>query len=291
MKKVMNQQKFLGYLLGSIASVIMASLGFFVRNTSANAQIITLSRFGIGFFFLVFYLFLTNRINLIRSTKFSFALISSGIFLSLCILFYIKAINTISLVNAVFLLYLGPLIATGLAVIFLKESLTLSKILLLSFAFLGCLFLLEFKLSFNQIDLNKYCWGILSAIFYGLFIVENKQINSELSSLVRSFWQLFFGVIALLFCIDITAIEFKHTDLYWLIAIGFLHGFIAVTLAISSLKRLEAYEYSMISYLEPLVATILGLFVYAEIISKSQIIGCLIIFISGILQLFLSKNQ
>lgn len=48
----------------------------------------------------------------------------------------------------------------------------------------------------------------------------------------------------------------------------------------------KVYEYGIVSYLEPLIAALLGLFIYAETISLLQAVGCCIIFGVGIKQVF-----
>ena len=157
----MKNQKLLGYLMASISTSLMASMGIFVRNISANELTIVLARFNVGFLLLCLYLAFTQKIKELRGkSQFSFWNLLSGIAIAWCILFYIKAIEITSLANAVFLLYLGPLIATGLAVIWLKEKLTLMKSGLLGVAFLGCLLLLDFKLSFSSINSEGVGWGI-----------------------------------------------------------------------------------------------------------------------------------
>jgi drug/metabolite transporter (DMT)-like permease len=286
----MKNQKLLGYLLASISTSLMASVGIFVRNISANELTIVLARFGVGFLLLCLYLALTQKIKELRGkSQFSFWNIFSGIAVAWCILFYIKAIETSFLANAVFLLYLGPLIATGLAVIWLKEKLTLVKISLLGVAFFGCFLLLEFKLSFSSINSGGAGWGILSGICYSLFIVANQKISPAIPALNRAFYQLLFGTISLIPFVTLANLKIAQTDWYWLIGIGFCQGFLALTLAISALKRLSAQEYGMIAYLEPLMATLIGLLLYSEWLSPGQALGCALIFTAGVAQIFLTK--
>nr|WP_255362883.1 DMT family transporter [Anabaena sp. CA = ATCC 33047] len=283
----------LGYILGSMATIIMASLGIFVRNIPLNPQIITLGRFGFGFYFILMYLLITGKINQVKILKLSFSLVASGVFITLCIWLYINAINSTTLANAVFLLYIAPLIASGLAIFLNQEILTLTKSLLLGLALIGCLCIIEFNLTFNSLKSLGYLWGILSAIFYALFIVTNKQISQQIPPLIRSFWQLFFGTIAIAVIIYLSNTEIIidfPIDLYWLIAVGFIYGFIALTLTISAIKLLDTYEYSIISYLEPLAATLLGWMIYSEKISGLQAVGCVIILLTGVMQIFLSSK-
>ena len=63
-----------------------------------------------------------------------------------------------------------------------------------------------------------------------------------------------FGTLSLIPFVTFANIKLAQADWYWLIGIGFCQGFLALTLAISALKRLAAQEYGMIAYLEPLIA-------------------------------------
>jgi drug/metabolite transporter (DMT)-like permease len=288
----MNKEKLLGYLLASLSSSLMASLGVFVRNISANELTIAICRFGLGFLFLCLYLSISQKIQYLRNSQFSFWSILSGIALAIGIVFYIKAMGTTSLANAVFLLYLGPLIATGGAAIWLGEKLTAVKVGLIGLAFLGCLLILDFKVSFPSVNAQGYGWGILSAFCYALFIVANQKISPLVPSLTRSFYQLLFGTLALIpfLILTDTDIELVQTDWYWLIGVGFFQGFLALTLAIAALQRLAAYEYGMIAYLEPLIATLIGWFVYAESVSLGQALGCAMILVAGLAQVLFSRT-
>lgn len=287
----MKSSKLFGYTAGILATILMASLGIFVRHISADEQIITFARFAIGFLLTSLYLVFTGRANDLKKHHVSLPIICSGFFIAWCILSYIKAINTTSLANAVFLLYLGPLIATGLAAIFLQERLTKPKVILLGLALVGCLFILEFNLSFSWRDSPGYLWGILSASFYALFLIISRKISQAITVLTRCFYQLLFGAIAIIPFLAMSKINWAYIDWVWLIGVGFVHGFLALTLVNYAVKSLAVYEYGTISYLEPLITTLLGLFIYSETISPLQAIGCFIIFGVGIQQVFEASRK
>ncbi len=207
---------------------------------------------------------------------------------SLC---YINSINSTSLANAAFLLYLAPLIAVGIAAIILKENFTLLNGGLLCLAFLGFLFFLEFKFSLNADKSKGFLWGIGSAIFYALYIVFNRKIPGEIPALTRSFYQLLFGAITMLPFLDASIQSVSLKDINWLMAIGLFQGFMAISLFTFAVKHLNTVEYGTISYIEPLVASIIGVVLYSESLSFLQFTGCAIIFSGGMLQVIATKNK
>ncbi len=287
-----SNSKTIGYSAAIISTVLLGSVGIFVRNIEVDEYVITVARLGIGFLFLIIFLLPKNNIPKLKLKNFSFPLISTGILLALTMLFYMKAISSTSLANAVFLLYLGPLLATGLTAIFLKEKFTYLNVGLLSLAFLGFLFLIEFKFSFNFSNSQGFLWGIGSAIFYALYIVLNRIIPSDINSMTRSFYQFLFGLIIMLpFLFTTTNLSITIKDVYWLTGIAFFQGFLAITLIILAIKNLKAIEYGTISYVEPLVASLIGFILYNEKLTMLQLIGCAIVFTGGLIQVVKTKNS
>ncbi len=287
-----SNSKTIGYTAAIISTVLLGSVGIFVRNIEVDEYVITVARLGIGFIFLIIFLIPRREIPRLRLRNFSLSLISTGILLALTMLFYMKAINSTSLANAVFLLYLGPLIATGLTAIFLKEKFTYLNVGLLCLAFLGFLFLLEFKLSFSLYNSQGFLWGVGAAICYALYIVLNRIIPSDTNSMTRSFYQFLFGLIIMLpFLFTTTNLSITIKDIYWLIGIAFFQGFLAITLIIIAIKNLKAVEYGTISYIEPLVASLIGFILYSEQLSTLQLIGCAIVFSGGLIQVVITKNS
>jgi len=288
--KTDEKHKSIGYAAAIMATIIMGSMGIFVRNISSNSYIITFSRLAFGLIFLLSFLILKNETKNLK-IKFSYSLLLTGILVALVILCYTNAINSTSLANAVFLLYLAPLLAVGLASVFLGEKLTLLNGGLLLFAFFGFLFLLEFKFSFTIQESKGYLWGTGAAVCYALYIIFNRKIPADIPALTRSFYQLLFGTVVILPFLDASFLNITIKDVYWLIAIGFFQGFLALSLLTVAIKHLKTVEYSTISYIEPLVASLIGFFLYSESLTLLQSIGCAILFSAGIIQITATKNN
>jgi drug/metabolite transporter (DMT)-like permease len=270
------------------AATLMGSMGVFVRDLPVDPQLIACARFGIGLLLLTALLTLTGRLAVIR-TPFSWTLPASGFGIALCALFYMKAIKASSLTAAVFLLYLGPVLATLIAFVALKERLTLRHTLLVATAFLGYLCILEFNVALEMENRAGHVYGLLSAIFYALFIVINRTIPRDVPLPARAFYQLLSAALLLLLWPPAEPWHLRQTDVYGLIAVGFLYGFLAVSLMIYAMQYLKAYEYSTLAYVEPLVAALFGLLLYSESLSLLQVTGCVLIFASGLTQAHLSR--
>ncbi len=205
-------------------------------------------------------------------------------------LFYMKAISTISLANSVFLLYLGPIIAAGISFLVYKERFTYLNLILISTAFIGFMFLLQF--SFDIADNTGSILGLSAGLCYAFYIVINRRISDAVDSMKRSFYQFFFGFIVLVpFVFTLENVSISLNDIYWLTGISFFQGFLAITFIIIAIKNLKAIEYGTISYVEPLVASLIGYLLYSEQLSMLQIFGCAIILVCGLVQVIMTKNR
>jgi len=61
-------------------------------------------------------------------------------------------------------------------------------------------------------------------------------------------------------------------------AIGLFQGFLAISLFTFAVKHLKTFEYGTVSYIEPLIASLIGVFLYSESLTLFQFVGCTIIF-------------
>lgn len=283
----MNSQT-VGFVSAIVSALIMGSIGLLVRHVSVDGSVIAFARLAIGLLFLSVFMLLRKNWQAFK-VKISVALFLSGVFLALGVLFYISAIQVTTLANAVFVLYLGPLIAAILGHVFLNEKINIFKAALVLLAFVGTLCLLEFNFSLDKADINGTLFSFAAAICYAFSIISNRKIAPSISSFSRAFYQfLFAGLLLLPFAIGKMNLQALYDDGLWLLAIGFFHGFIALSLMTLSLRYLQGYEYATVSYLEPIIAAIIGYLIYNESLSWLQFAGCVLIIASGIIQIVFS---
>jgi drug/metabolite transporter (DMT)-like permease len=285
-----TRNKRYAYGAAFFAAVLMGSLGIFVRNISADAIIIAFARLSFGFMFLFGFLILTRNLRAIKVSISPF-LLASGLLIGLCVWFYIKAMVHTSLANAVILLYLGPLLAVGFAYFVLRESIALFSRLLMSLAFVGCLFLVQFDFSFSSADALGYVYGLLSGLCYALIIITNRKIPAQVSPLGRSFYQLLIAALSLIPFLVGHEFHMRLEDLPWLLAAGFFQGFLGLTFMIFAIRHLTAYEFGILSYLEPVTATLIGVMIYTEPMSPIQAVGGSLILLSGLAQIWLTQTD
>jgi len=285
----MLNSKVKGYASAVFATLFMASLGIFVKNIESDPTVITFFRLLLSALFMMTLSLLSGRISELTVLP-SKSVILSGMFLTSSIVFYIIAIQKTSMSIAVFLLYLGPVFASLVAFLFLKESLTGIDLLSLFMSILGILFMLKFNFHFIGLDAVGVLCGIISGFSYGMNIFSNRIIKPNVSLNSRSFYQFLIGSILIFpFALRDCNISIVLNDIFWLISMAFICGFLGITLMFNAIKRLPAVEYGVLSYLEMFFATLFGVLLFRENMDIFKIMGGFLILLSGLLQVF--KNN
>jgi drug/metabolite transporter (DMT)-like permease len=284
--------KWVWYLAAIAGTFIMASLGAFVRQvTPGNEVVIALGRFGIGFACLAAWRALARDRAGERASGAWWARAAAGGSLALFVVSYFKAVQSGTLANAAFLLYLGPLIASTLAALVLEEGFDRTSALLLGCAVLGTLFITEVKLPRGSQQVESLVFGLLSGLFYGLFLLfNNNRLQGDGSSLANTYYQLGIAALVMVPFVIVTGADLRPADLAWIGAIGVLHGFVALTLVIAALQYLKTIEYGTISYGEPVIAALIGALTYHERISALQLVGCVLVFAAGMARIVIATH-
>jgi len=286
------KSRLIWYSAAIVGTCMTATLGMFVREISpGNDFAITFGRFAVGFICLASLRLPTRKDQGERNIRLSWALIGAGIAMPLFVVCYIKAILAGTFASAAFLLYVGPLIASLLAAVWVGEGFTRLNGLLLGGALLGTLLITEFKLPQESEQVESLVYGLLSGVFYGLFLfLNNSKVQGQAASLTSTFYQFLCAALVMLPLVIIAGVNLTRDDLFWIAAIGIIHGFVALTLMIASLGHLKTIEYGTISYGEPVVAALIGVVGYHESLTALQIIGCCAVFVAGIMRVFIKET-
>lgn len=287
----MLNSKLQGYLSALFATMFMGSLGVFVKNITVNSTIITFFRLSVSALLIFVLVLFKKKLDELKICP-SKSMLISGVALSASVIFYVTAIQRTSMSNAVFLLYLGPVFASLSAFVFLKESLKSMDIVSLAISVLGLLFMFRFNLHFKGVDIYGTICGILAGFSYGVIIVANRTIKSNVSLNARSFYQFLSGT---LFVIPFAVLHYNSeqiaSNFALLIAMSVVCGFLGITLMFNAIKKLPAVEYGVLSYLEMFFAVMFGVLFFKENLDIFKVIGGLLILCSGMLQIFKNYIQ
>jgi drug/metabolite transporter (DMT)-like permease len=277
------------------AAIVMGTLGYFVKESHLAANTMAFFRFLIGAL-VMSVLVVVNVIRRHKKLQFSASSFFSGLAIGCCILFYFKAITMINIGIACFLLYIGPAFAIVGEALLIRRFPSRRNCFILFASLLGVLFLSQIVTSSSGVGtLHGFglCIALLSAVSYGTYILLNRRIPEKVDLCERTFWQFWAGVAVILVSFLIEKPSWEHVSASWIyiLIVGLIHGVLVLFLVAYAIKYLSAMQYGTLSYLEPIVATVLGFLCYSEVLSVLQVVGIALILIAAILQCLPEKQK
>ena len=273
------------YLIGFIAYFIF-SLGDTLIKIAAEGYAFTLV-FAVstsaGCLPVLGYLLYKKSFSQIVTKNYTLHL-ARGILMAAVAYSILKGIILLPLSIAYPILLSAPVFLTIMGVIFLREKLNIYKVLSLIIAMTGVILISGF--SFNQ-GYNKE--GII-LLLIGSFLVAVLDLTVRLfgkkeTTIALSFYNLFFAAIifALLSLNSLQPIMFL--DFAAISAGGFLDG-VGMLLLVFALKNIEASYVSITHYSQILYGLIIGYIIFSHVPSYIEIIGSILIILSGYLIYF-----
>lgn len=289
MKQLLKKRIAYLYVLGGAS--LWGIIGLFIDVLSSAGftalQIVTL-RVVSASIMLVAYLLATNPSALKIDVKDSFSFIGTGIlsivFFNWC---YFTAIEEVSLSVAVILLYTGPAFVVLLSRIFFGEELTGFKITALFITLIGCVLVIElFPLSINRLSLFGILVGLGSGFGYALYSIFGKHALKKYSTLTVITYTFVFASAALVPVSALSLDVSRFADMYiWLniLGLGFFPTALAYLLYTKGLSMVETGKASITATVEPVVATLVGVFVFRERLTAYQLAGMVLIILAVVL--------
>lgn len=272
------------FIAAIAASLLMGTLCVFVRESGCSAQVCSFARFGIGLVLIgiAAVAWVYRKGGTIRFCGKSF---TSGIGISLCILFYFLAIKETSAGIAALLPATGPLFSAVWIAMLERHLPPRRDGLLILTAGLGIVLVSLFAGNggSGQNDALGIAYGLLSGLFYSLYIMLNRLMKPEVTLLQRTFWQSFAGSMVLLVPLLFSGAEmWQHVSeaWSWLLGIGICQGVGVLVLVAYAMRRLSSLEFGIVSCLEPTEAAVIGCVVYGETLQSGQLCGFMLVLVA-----------
>jgi drug/metabolite transporter (DMT)-like permease len=245
--------------------------------------------------FMVPYVFIKNRhlfkIKVRDSGYFIGTGIISIVLFNWCLFSSMKE-SSISI--AFILLYTAPAFVTILSRIIFKESLTARKVTALMITLIGCSLVIGiFSGSTTSISLYGLIVGLGSGFFYALYSIFGKAALSKYDSLTVTVYTFLFASFAIVPFSGLDLRVSSLTDLKVIglvIGLGFLSTMLPFIFYTKGLQYVESSRASIIATIEPVVASVIGFFIFNETLSTWQYIGMIMV-ISSVIIVQESKNQ
>ena len=267
-------------------------MGIFVRKlgaygfTSAQIVAIRITLAALAFSILLFIRDRAGfRISLRDLPLFLGLGFGSILFFTIC---YFTAITIMPLSTAAILLYTSPIWIMLMSMLFFREKLNRIKLIALALAFAGCV--LVSGISGEGITLVGLLIGLGSGIGYGLYsILGTIALRRYSPYTVTTYTFLFAAAGSWLVCSPADMIS-KFTaaaDLPFLLFFCCLTALVTAVIPFLSytlgLRTVEASRAGILATIEPMVATLIGILVFAEPLTFLSGLGILLILAAVVL--------
>ncbi len=219
--------------------------------------------------------------------------IFSIIFFNYC-MFTAIDLSTIPVATA--LLYTAPAFVTILSFLLFKEPFTRVKLIALFITLLGTCFVVGLiPISVASLKLNSLLFGIGSGIGYALYSIFSKFALKKYTSLSITTYTFFIASITLLPFFPYSEkfhLLLQPSVLLYAFGLGFLPTAIAYIVYTYGLNQTEASKASILTTIEPVVATLIGVFIFHEAFTIFQMVGMVCILGSVMLiQVYSKPNK
>jgi drug/metabolite transporter, DME family len=209
--------------------------------------------------------------------------ILSVVFFNWC---YFTAIDYMPISLAVILLYTSPAFVAVLSFIFLKESLTVKKIGAVIGTITGCILIAGLTgESAESIPIWALLIGLGSGLGYALYSIFGKFALRKYSPFTVTLYTFVVAALGLFPVVRLWEKSELFLDFNVLLygaGLGLIPTVLAYFLYTWGLERTESSKAAVIATVEPIVATVLGVVLYHEELTMSQIAGSLFILASVI---------
>ena len=267
-----------------IGAVAIAFSPIFVRFSDVDPIMTAFYRIFISLPFFLFF----SSFNIIEKVKFpefnnSYVIfLVSGIFFALDLICWHWSIKLTTVSKATFLSNLAPIVVIIFSLIFLKERFSKFFYLAALLSMVGMLMLLGESFKFNKSQFIGDLLGVLTAVWYGSYIVTISQLRKKYNSTSIMFLS---GIVTAIILLTVS-ILFEQSLIpqsLFTITIIFLLGFICQFMGQSfitySLAYLSASLSSLCLLIQPIAATVLAYFFFQEKLTTIQFFGSALILI------------
>lgn len=194
---------------------------------------------------------------------------------------YFKAMDHMSLSTAAILLYTAPCFVIVLSALLFKEKLTCRKLLAMAIAFAGCCLVSGIGSGGDKLTPIGLALGLGAGFCYALFSIFSRfALNRGYSTFALNFYSCLFGGLgALILCGGdfIPCVTGSVGDLAFAAATGLATCFMPYLLYTYGLTGLENGKASIMASIEPVVATLVGIFIYNEGLTLMSACGILLV--------------
>ena len=261
-----------------LSMAAFGTLAPFVRNISVSSGELALYRAVLAAILIGTFLIVTKQKIPFRSLgKELYLLLFSGIAMGFNWILLFEAYKYTTVAISTLSYYFAPVIVTAVCPFLFKEKMTRKQIICFVMSTIGLALVVGITdLGSGGNDAVGVAFGLGAAVLYATVILLNKFIKG-VTGIHRTFLQ-FLAAIAVLtpyvFCTSgMNLGSLNGTGWICLLVVGLVHTGITYCMYFSSLKELPGQEAAILSYVDPLVAVIIGVLLLKEPLNWQQLVG------------------
>ena len=265
-----------------ISMATFGTIGLFVKGIDLPSAEIALWRAVLAAVLIGIFLLITKqKIPFKKIKKEIPLLLASGCAMGINWIFLFEAYKYTSVSAATLSYYFAPVIVTLLCPILFKEKMTPKAWICFGASTVGIVLITGLgNVSDGSNHFLGILFGLLAALFYATVILLNKFIKN-VGGIHRTFLQFLSAIITLVPYVLLTSgihvTTLNGAGIGYLLIVGLIHTGITYCLYFSSLGELKGGEVALLSYLDPLVAVLVSVFVLNEDMTVLQIVGGVLI--------------
>ena len=263
--------------------LIFGTIGIFKKSIPLPSGTLAMFRGLIGAVFLILLtVLMRKKINFSVIKKNLFFLVISGALIGFNWILLFESYNYTSVASSTLCYYMAPVFVIFASPVFLKEKLTVKQTVCSFLAIFGMI-LVSGVLEVGFKNINEFIGVFLAlgaALLYASVIIMNKKMSS-IGAFEKTIIQLMAAGTTIipysLIFENINTGALNHTTILLVLVVGLLHTGIAYALYFSSFKNIKAQTAAIYSYIDPIFAILLSVFLLREKMSILAIIGSIIV--------------
>ncbi len=266
-----------------IASMaVFGTIGLFVRNIPVSSGELALYRAVLAAGFIGIYLLVTGqRIPFGAIRRQIPLLLLSGMAMGINWILLFEAYNYTTVSTATLSYYFAPVIVTAVCPLLFREKLTVRQIVCFVMSTVGLVLITGIGGGTSGgRDSIGILFGLGAAVFYASVILLNKFIRN-VDGIHRTFLQFLAAVVTLIPYVaatgGVTLGGLNGAGWGFLLVVGLVHTGITYCMYFSALKELPGQKAAILSYIDPLVAVAISVFVLGEPLTFAQASGGVLI--------------
>lgn len=275
------------YFRIAAAGILWGCLAIFVNFLSAHGlsslQIVETRAFFSAVLLILICIFKNPKLLKIRLKDIPLFLGTGIVSIVLFNTCYFITIQISGVSTAALLLYTAPAMVLVMSVLWLKEKFTLNKVAALILTAAGLLFITGILSSGEPLSARAVLVGLGSGFGYAMYSIFGKFLTDKYEPLTITTYTFLVAALGLMpFTHPIHILSTMQDGGMLGMSVGIAAActvlpFLCYT---SGLGKVDAGKASIIATVEPLVATVIGVVVYAEQLSASKVAGIILIFMA-----------